>query len=114
MKDLEFQEYTASVEDADGDSHDSTVRAAKITDDLVYITDPNTGNRVRREVMTPVGGRQVSLGDVYVETERPGVYDFLVADAWAATGYDDSADDDAPAPAKKAASKRALPDGSGS
>lgn len=116
MKELDFQDYTATVTDDDGDDHDSTVRAAVVGEDHVYLKDQN-GNNVRREVMTPTGSRQVSKGDVFVETERPGVYDYLTADAWASTGYGGAADDDdAPksAAAKKAAAKRALPDGSGS
>lgn len=93
-KALEFTEYVGSADDPDGDPQETTVRACVIGDDDVYITDANTGNRVRREVMTPVGSRQVSAGDVFVETERPGVYDYLTGEAWASTAYAD----EAPAP----------------
>lgn len=113
MKNLEFQDYTQTLTDEDGDEHDHTVRAAVVTDDLVYVTDATTGNRVRREVMTPTGQRQVIAGDVFVETDRPGVYDHMVGEAWSAIGYADDVED-APATAKKATAKRALPDGSGS
>lgn len=91
-KNLEFTEYVGSVDDADGDPQETTVRACIIGADDVYITDPNTGNRVRREVMTQVGARQVSEGDVFVETERPGVYDYLTGEAWASTDYADKTD----------------------
>lgn len=136
-KNLDFKDYTATYQDEDGDEHTHTVRAAVIGDDHVYLKDQN-GNNVRREVRTPTGARQVSKGDVFVETETAGVYDYLTADAWASTGYgkaaeedsvqdagepavDDSGDlqdapiQDDPAPVKKAAAKRALPgNGSGS
>ncbi|SRR6266496_1963999 len=107
-KELDFQEYSATITDDDGDEHTTTVRAAVITDDLVYLIDPNTGNKVRREVKTPTGGRQVSLGDVYVETERPGIYDYLTGEAWATTGYGgvDDTSDETPKPVRK----RKLPD----
>jgi hypothetical protein len=116
MKELEFNDYDGVTTDDDGDEHTTTVRAAVIDEDLVYVKDPNTGNNVRREVMTPTGPRQVSKGDVFVETERAGVYDYLTADAWASTGYGSAAEEDSeevqdetPVPAKKAAAKRALP-----
>lgn len=111
-KRLESQDYTATVEDEDGDQHDSTVRAVIITDELVYLKDVN-GNNVRREISTPTGARQVSVGDVFVETERAGVYDYLSADAWASTGY--SAEVDAEeAPARSTRGKRASTDGADS
>lgn len=91
-KNLEFTEYVGSANDADGDPQETTVRACIIGADEVYITDQNTGNRVRREVMTPTGARQVSEGDVFVETDRPGVYDYLTGEAWGSTGYADVAD----------------------
>lgn len=87
MKELDFQEYTASYEDSDGDKHESTVRAAVIRKDDVYYEDKETGNRHTREVVTPTGSRKVQEGDVFVETDRPGVYDYLTADAWKGTGY---------------------------
>ena len=93
---LEFTEYVGTAHDEDGDPQETTVRACVIGEDDVYVTDPNTGNRVRREVMTPVGGRQVSKGDVFVATERDGVYDYLTGAAWASTGYADSAQESAP------------------
>lgn len=111
MKNLDFQDYTATVEDSDGDDHESTVRAAVITDELVYLTDED-GNKHRREVMTPTGARGVQAGDVFVETEKPGVYDYLSAAAWASTGYSGEVEEqeDSPAPAaKKTAAKRTLP-----
>lgn len=107
-KNLDFQDYTATVTDDDGDEHESTVRAAVVTEDLVYIKDQN-GNNVRREVMTPTGGRQVSKGDVYVETDRPGVYDYLTAEAWASTGYGGDAEVSDTVTTKKTAAKRTLP-----
>ncbi|HEY6020931.1 MAG TPA: hypothetical protein VIY48_13830 [Candidatus Paceibacterota bacterium] len=111
-KNLDFQDYSAVVTDADGDEHESTVRAAVITDELVYLKDMN-GNNVRREVPTPTGARQVSVGDVFVETERAGVYDYLTADAWASTGYG-GAGAEAETPARTTRGKRSLPDGADS
>jgi hypothetical protein len=132
MKNLEFQDYSATVEDQDGDQHESVISAAVIRDEHVYVTD-SAGNRTRREVMTPTGARQVQAGDVFVETEKPGVYDYLNAVAWASTGYaegaEDAPEDEAdtepevvtdpepvePTPAaKKAAAKRSLPNGGNS
>ncbi len=74
-KHLEFKEYTASIEDEDGDSHPFTVRAAVVTKDTA------------RTVTTRVGTQKVNAGDAVIETERPGVYDVLAADSWKATGY---------------------------
>ena len=126
MKNLEFQDYSATVEDQDGDEHESVIRAAVVKDEHVYVLDAN-GNKTRREVMTPTGARAVQAGDVFVETEKPGVYDYLNAAAWASTAYSEDAEEDSeeedpeptpeptPAPAKKAAAKRALPgNGNGS
>jgi hypothetical protein len=96
-KRLEFNDYTASVEDSDGDVHEHTVRAAVVTDDTAYVYN-DEGNRRPREVMTPTGGKAVSVGDVLVETEKPGVYDYLSADAWASTGYADRVQDVVPEP----------------
>lgn len=94
MRNLEFQEYTATVEDADGDEHVSTVRAAVVDDGTARVKN-DQGNPVAREVMTPTGPRPVAVGDVLVETERPGVYDYLTADQWAASGYASPADQNA-------------------
>lgn len=96
MKNLKFKEVTASYEDADGDEHESTVRAAVVTDDLAMIdftNDEGVQARRRREV-TDRGGNAVRLnvGDVVVETEKPGVYDVHSADAWKSTGYAASPD----------------------
>jgi hypothetical protein len=117
MKALDFQEYTVSVPDKDGDEHDSTIRAAVITADDVYLEDEN-GNRSRRELMTITGARQVSEGDVFVEGERAGEYDYLSASAWAATGYAGDPgvgeEQDTRTPAKKAVAKRARPSDNGS
>jgi len=104
-KALEFTEYVGTADDADGDPQETTVRACVIGADDVYVTDPNTGNRVRRELMTPVGSRQVSEGDVFVETERPNVYDYLTGEAWGSTGYAD----EAPAPKATRSRKAANP-----
>lgn len=87
MKHLDFQDYSTTYKDDDGDEHETTIRAAKITDDLVYVKDPNTGNNVRREVMTFTGARAVQAGDVFVETERAGVYDFITGEQWEKVGY---------------------------
>ena len=105
-KDLDFRDYTAHYQDEDGDDHSHTVRAHVVTDETARVKNPETGNLVKREVMTPTGARIVAPGDVLVATERPGVYDHLTASAWATTGYaddvadgvaddDDDADDDA-------------------
>jgi len=86
MKNLEFKDYTGVVKDADGDEHSTTVRAAVVTDETARVKN-DQGNPIAREVMTPTGARPVAVGDVLVETDRPGVYDYLTADAWASTGY---------------------------
>src|SRR6266705_5547880 len=104
-KDLEFVDYSAITTDEDGDEHESVITAAIIGSEHVYVKDVN-GNNVRREVMTPTGARQVIQGDVFVKTERDGVYDHLTAAGWASTGYPDEVQDDESAPAKKAVSKR--------
>lgn len=91
-KDLEFQDYTAHYQDEDGDDHTHTVSAHVVTDETARVKNADTGNLVKREVMTPTGPRVVVAGDVLVATDRPGVYDHLTADKWASTGYADSAE----------------------
>lgn len=88
-KDMQFKEYTASVEDSDGDKHESKVRAHVVTDDT------------KGRVNTPTGGRDVAKGDVLVETDTPGVYDVLNADAWKSTGYGKTQTQQTPKPAGK-------------
>lgn len=93
-KDLEFQDYTAHTTDEDGDSHESTVTACVVSEELARVKN-DQGNPVAREVMTPTGPRKVTAGDVLVKTEHEGVYDYLTADAWGSTGYaEDVAEDD--------------------
>ena len=72
---LDFQDFSAKVKDKDGDVHESTVRAAVVTEDTA------------REVVTPTGARWVNPGDVVVATDRPDVFDVHSEDSWKATGY---------------------------
>lgn len=85
-KEMEFRDYTARVEDSDGDPHESTVRAHVVNDDTKD-----------REIVTRVGTQVVAKDHVLVETDAPGVYDVLTPDAWKSTGYaagDDSGNAD--------------------
>lgn len=75
-KDLEFKEYSATTEDDDGDKHTTKVSACVITKETAG-----------REVRTPAGFVTVQNGDVLVETETPGIYDYLSKTAWESTGY---------------------------
>lgn len=103
-KELDFQDYKATTEDADGDKHESTVRAAVVTKETATVKNAD-GRDVPREVVTPTGSRTVQVGDVLVETDRPGVYDYLGADAWASTGYGKGAAKKAASAASKRSSK---------
>lgn len=102
MKHLKFEDVTATYEDADGDEHDSTVRAAVVSAELAMIDYENSeGVRVkrRREVITRDGSaHKLNVGDVVVETEKPGVYDVHSADSWKLTGYGAERDTAEPAP----------------
>lgn len=105
-KELDFQDYKATVEDSDGDKHESTVRAAVVTKETATVKNAD-GRDVPREVVTPTGSRTVQVGDVLVETDRPGVYDYLGADAWASTGYGKGAAKRASKAASKPAQSKA-------
>ncbi len=94
-KDLDFKDYTAQVKDRDGDNHESTVRAAIVDNDTAFIVIEDAAGakqKVPREVVTPTGSRRVQPGDVLVETDRAGVYDYVTGEGWADTGYDTTGD----------------------
>lgn len=74
-KGFDFKDTKTAVKDSDGDSHDHSVSAARVTKD-------NAG-----EVRTRGGVRTVVPGDVLVTTDAPDVYDVLTSDQWKATGY---------------------------
>ncbi len=74
-KELNFKDTSTSVKDDDGDSHEHTVSAARVT------------KATEREVRTRGGVRTVVAGDVLVATDVPDVYDVLTSDQWKATGY---------------------------
>lgn len=76
MKPIDFKEFTAKVKDNDGDEHESTVLAHVVTNDTQG-----------RSVATRTGSYETVEGNVLVQTDRPGVYDVLSADAWKGTGY---------------------------
>jgi hypothetical protein len=106
MKNLEFKEYTHYYDDADGDEQSSSVMAAVV--DKGHVTrmvesEDGTVSRVstKRYVATLDGRQALQLGDVVVETARPGVYDVLSAEQWAANGYELEDDSDAPTPDPK-------------
>lgn len=99
MKHLKFEDVTATYKDSDGDEHESTVRAAVVTDDLVMVEYENSeGVRVqrRREVHTREGSQKLNVGDVVVETEKSNVYDVHSADSWKRTGYGAERADETP------------------
>ena len=122
-REFDFKEYSKKYEDADGDEHVQVIRAAVITDEDVKDSD---GKSQPRQVVTPTGARNVHPGDVIVETETPGVYDYLSADGWESSDYaegtdggnsapkdsdsdgasDDSDDKDKDKPVKKAVASR--------
>jgi hypothetical protein len=77
MADREFTEYEGTGSDQDGEDVTSTVRAHVVTKDTAG------------EVTTRTGNQNVSVGQVLVETDRPGVYDVLSADEWDSTDYSD-------------------------
>lgn len=78
MRDVEFKNYSAKYEDADGDEHTSTVRA--------HVADKDTADALGT-VATRTGSHDVRKGDVLVETDRPGVYDVHSSKSWDDIGY---------------------------
>lgn len=78
-KGFEFKDAKTSVKDDDGDTHEHTVSAARVTKETA------------REVRTRGGVRTVVAGDVLVNTDIPDVYDVLTSDQWKDTGYSSGA-----------------------
>jgi hypothetical protein len=89
MKDLEFNDYSHTYQDDDGDPHTTTVRAAKVDKGHVTGSNGDGGRRpVNRYVTTIDGGqRLLRAGDVVVETSNPNLYDVHDEKAWNSTGY---------------------------
>lgn len=82
-KELEFEEYTAQVPDADGDNHPHVVQAAKVTKD----NHRAVGNEDR--TVNVVGSVPVTLkpGHVVVKTDNPNEYEVHSGDTWDKLGY---------------------------
>lgn len=109
MKELEFQDYSHTYQDDDGDPHTTTVRAAKVDKGHVTGSNGDGGRRPVNRYVTTIDGQQRLLraGDVVVETSNPNTYDVHDEKSWNSTGYagakteydyddgsDDFADDD--------------------
>jgi hypothetical protein len=106
-KELEFEEHTAQVPDADGDNHPHVVTAAKVTKENYRAVGGE--NRT----VNVVGSVPVTLkpGHVVVKTDNPNEYEVHTSDQWDKLGYKGKSHS-SPAkatPAKKAAPKRSLP-----
>ena len=89
MKELEFEDYSAKFEDADGDEHTQTVSAAVLTKDNYHVGNDSNGRPIPREFQVVGRSEKVRATPdmVVVKTDKPDEYDVHSVDTWKEMGF---------------------------